>query len=198
MIIDQRFYHVDPDRCYRNIRLPFLVKHDESVVTASKTHSQRFFYENSIDLKLKQWAEDLGILLNVGRIFKNYPYQNYIPHVDKDIFGDQSVAINFAFNDKDTVFSWHTLKTNVVPEHRPNSINVPLLMFENKDCRPVLSTEIDHEPGQPFLINKGYIHSLRVGPSYRFCYSYSLKKIRDGKDLQWDEAVDLIKKYIIN
>lgn len=198
-MLEHRFYSATPARCYRNIRIPFSVNHPSVPSPASqaeKKFKEIMFQKNLIDQQFVAWLNSLGLDIKLGRVFLNYPNQVYTLHVDQPKVNDQSVALNFAFNDHGTAFSWYNAKEGTEVIRQNNLNNIIIYNFNPDDCVAVLEEEIIHEHNQPFLVNTGYIHSLKVGNSERFCYSYFIKKLSDGSDLQWDDAVEYFKDFI--
>ena len=200
---DSRFYSATPDRCYRTIKVPMNVVHPDA------TFQRRAVLDNpnglreiimpikEVDPAFKVWLKSLGLEITLTRLFVTVAGFQYNRHVDRHGFNDQSVALNFAFEDAGTVFSWHNLKKGCKIDVRLNDNKVPVWYFNADNCVDAFTEEIQHEVNQPFLVNTGYIHSLKVGHLNRYCYSYFLKRPGDSKALQWDDALVHFKDYII-
>jgi hypothetical protein len=196
---DLRFYNATADRCYRNLVLPINVKHFDNFEEYRK--NLKGFKETIIERQYWNstfcaWLNLLGIEIEISRLFTNPPNYQYTKHVDRMRYGDQSAVLNFAFEDAETVFSWYNLKKDETPQASLNTNNVPVYFFGHCECEEILKKEILHEINQPFLINTGYIHSLKVSNTNRYCFSYFLKKKFQKSPLQWDEALEIFSPYL--
>jgi hypothetical protein len=196
---DPRFYNATADRCYRNLILPVTVKHFDNFEQYRKnlkglreTMIERQYWNSDFSA----WLDLLGVEIELSRLFTNPPNYQYTKHVDRMRFGDQSAVLNFAFEDAGTVFSWYNLKTDEKPQARLNTNKIPVYFFGHCECEEILKKEILHEVNQPFLINTGYIHSLKVSNTNRYCFSYFLKKKFQKLPLQWDEALEIFSPYL--
>lgn len=196
---EQRFFTATPDRCYRVIDFPFIVKHSINYYDQDRTKfNEIFFYENIVDPKFINFLDNLDLKIKIGRLYIYLPNHASSCHIDITNFEDQATSLNFAFNDIGTIFNWYNLKKNFVPNISSSVTKTPYLKFEKEMCDTILTTEIQHKHGQPFLINTGYIHSYVVGDTNRFTYSYFLRKKSNNNFLQWDDAVEIFKNYIVS
>jgi len=149
------------------------------------------------DLNFCSWLNSIGLEIEFLRLFTNAPNHVYARHVDKMDLNDQTTVLNFPFNDDGTKFSWYNLAENGILEKKLNSNNVPTYFFKPEHCEEILNLEIQHEYNQPILINAGYIHSVCVGNTDRYCFSYVLKRKNQKNILQWDDAMDIFAPYMI-
>jgi hypothetical protein len=199
---ETRFISVDPDRCYRRINLPFDVKHFNADIEpyrqgVTSNRESILNFPNLWDSNFRSWLDSIGLKIEILRLFSNAPNYEYTRHVDKRDMNDQSVALNFPFEDKGATFAWYKLSENGILTLRPNGNGIPVYYFDPKQCDEVLNTEIHHEYNQPILLNTGYIHSVIVGNTSRYCFSYFLKEKNKNRTLQWDEAIEIFSPYIL-
>lgn len=197
---DPRFYNASADRCYRVLELPFNVKHPDKNSFEQKpfTIQEIKLQEETLDPVFLGWLNKLGLQIKFARLFLAPATWQYTRHVDIRQPNDQSVALNFAFDDQDTTVSWYNLKPDEAVKIKINGIGEQVYYFDEASCTSVLSTEIKHLPGQPFLINTGYIHTVKVGSKARYCFSYFFKKPGNPRHLQWDESLDIFSPFIKN
>jgi len=192
---DPRFYSVDSLKCWKNVNVPLNVVHpDATIDIRSNSLKEILLPLSAIDPNFKLWLAELGLEISLVRLFIASANYEYTKHVDRQTFNDQSVALNFAFDDTGTVFSWHNLNKDGRIEVTKNKNNIPIWNFSN--CATVLAEEIKHRENQPFLVNTGYIHSLKVGNQDRHCYSYFLRKAGTAVPLQWDDAIIAFDRFI--
>jgi hypothetical protein len=195
---DSRFYTATKDRCFKIMKIPFTVKlslKHLKMISNCKFH-ELIFSEQAVDTDFVAWLCSIGLKIRLGRLFINPKNYNYNLHVDIRESDNQSAVLNFAFNDIGTVFSWYNLKPEAQPGTVLNENKIPIYDFSPDDCIEILRCEISHDAGQPFLLNTGHIHTLKVADTNRYCFSYFLTKISDDTDLQWDEAVEIFAPYI--
>jgi hypothetical protein len=68
-------------------------------------------------------------------------------------------------------------------------------IFEKHMIRKVL----DIGPASPSLLNVGRPHTVvNHTPHRRWCFSYTIRDLRTGKILQWHDAVERLKEWIID
>jgi len=196
---DPRFYSIEQNRLYRNMRLPISVNHNIDVNSYKKdiAFQEIMIRNHDHDAKFCDWLNSLGLKIRLMRLFMTKPYHQYSVHVDVSDFNDQTVVLNFPFEDAGTEFSWYTLKKDIKIVASKNSNGIPVYFFKNEQCDTILQKEILHEVNQPFLFNTGYLHSLKAANTNRYCFSYFLENKSKSEYLQWDDAVKLFEPYIL-
>ena len=196
---DPRFYSVEQDRLYRSMRIPVSVNHNVDISLHEKNISfQEILFKNhQFDFEFCDWLNSLGLKIRFMRLFMTKPYHQYPVHVDIGDFNDQTIALNFAFEDAGTSFAWHILKKDTPIVTINNSNGVPVYFFKHSQCDLILQKEILHEINQPFLFNTGCLHSLRSANTTRYCFSYFLENKSTSDFLQWDDAVKIFESYIL-
>jgi hypothetical protein len=198
---ETRFISVDPDRCYRRINLPFDVKHFNADIEpyrqgVTSNRESILNFPNLWDSNFRSWLDSIGLKIEILRLFSNAPNYEYTRHVDRQDVNDQSAVLNFPFNDVGSTFSWYKLIKSSTLETRPNGNGHPVYRVNPSDCEEILNLEIQHDHNQPILLNTGYIHSVQVGNTSRYCFSYFLKEKNKNRTLQWDEAIEIFSPYI--
>lgn len=210
---ESRFYSTDATRCFRLLNLPINVSHPMHLVDSMRKdlekglgdHKRSDSKECVFDVKecdphFISWLDGLGLEVWVPRLFVNKPYYIYKVHVDRMERADASVALNFAFEDAGTIFSWYNLKKDGILSRKLNGIGIPVYYFRPIDCEKVFSTEIKHKVNQPILLNVGGLHTAQAGKGKRYCFSYQLRLKNNKKNnypgLQWREAISLFSPYI--
>jgi hypothetical protein len=181
------------------MRIPISVNHNVDVSLHEKKipFQEIMFRNHKHDAKFCNWLYSLGIEIQVMRLFLTKPYHQYSVHVDISDLNDQTIVLNFAFDDAGTNFSWYTLKKDIPIETTNNSNGIPVYFFRNPQCDKILQKEILHEVNQPFLFNTGYLHSLKAANTNRYCFSYFLRYKSTSKLLQWDDAVKIFEPYFL-
>lgn len=198
---DPRFYSATPDRCYRVLKLPIDVKHmiDVNSYRVDLIGNRETVFENKKDWDpmFDEWLGTIGLEVELARLFTNPPGLKYTRHVDRRNYNDQTVVINFPFNDTGTVYSWYNLHEHGQVTEKLNMNNNLVYYFNPYVCIEILKKEILHEVNQPLLINTGYIHSVDVGQTERHCFSYFIKRKNSTESLQWDYAVKIFEPYMV-
>lgn len=210
---ESRFYSTDATRCFRLLNLPIDVSHPLQHVDRLREDLMRglgdhkgsdskecVFDVKECDPRFISWLDGLGLKIWVPRLFVNKPYYMYKVHVDRMERADESVALNFAFEDAGTIFSWYNLKKDGILARKLNGTGIPVYYFSPMDCEKVFSVEIKHKVNQPMLLNVGSLHTAQAGKDRRYCFSYLLSLKNKGKSkypaLQWREAISLFSSYI--
>ena len=198
-----RFVSADPTRCYRTIDLPIDVRHSYEEINIARqqvVHEKLSTKESLIgyptDQNFHSWLDSLGLEIEFQRLFTNAPGYNYTRHVDRIDLNDQSTVLNFPFEDAGSQYSWYNLKETGSVVKKLNTNGAPVYYFDPEHCEQILKLEIHHKPNQPILVNTGYIHSVNVGNTNRYCFSYFLRKKGQTQTLQWDDAVKIFAPFI--
>jgi len=198
---EPRFYSAKSDRCYRVLTLPINVEHIKSIDFSKQNlseYKETVFTDNRYwDTNFCSWLDSLGLEIKMSRLFTNRPGMKYNLHVDISNYNDQTAVINFPFDDSGSIFSWYNLREDGKITVKPNSNGIPLFYFDPDECIEIIKTEIVHGVNQPILINTGYIHSVEVAMTDRYCFSYFLKKKNHTVNLQWDDAVKVFEPFLI-
>jgi hypothetical protein len=149
------------------------------------------FKMSTVDKNLVKFLSAVDVYITHGEIFYTPPYGKLPIHVDLHEFSN-NCKLNFIFGAAGSKMIWWDKKPNVDLSFFYTPIGTKYIMFEEDDCIPIHSARIN----QPSLVNIGIPHSIdNTTNEGRWCMSYTLRKIKDNNDLQWDDACILFDEY---
>ena len=186
------------DRCYRHLNLniePF----DKSVLLNLPDKGHVPLANSLINNSLVKFMEDRGISLKNVDVFCSPPGFELGIHVDGIKLSD-IVAINWAYCEKQgAVMQWWKPKSAEAKIVDPSKQNTAYGISTTPYALAWLEEEVDFitevEVQTPTLVNIGIPHGMKNRTDvYR--KAVSITWLYRGRDLKWDDAVNLLQDII--
>jgi hypothetical protein len=140
------------------------------------------------------WLADNNMFFKYARIFYAKPGAKYNLHVDIPTENPNRVAkINYIYGGEGSYMQWFQLKPGKSPYQYFDSMGDRVRGYKEEDCDCVHSENIV----SPSLIDGGTIHTL-INPTHaRCCFSMALSSSATGNWVEFPEAVDRLKEFLV-
>jgi len=140
----------------------------------------------NIDKNLIALLKRLNVYVSRAEVFY-IPANNNLPiHIDLDKFSN-IVKLNWVFGEGNMVW-WKPNSENYRCHTTP--IGTKYLLFQENECTEIYREKI----GFPSLVNVGIPHSVINNSNLpRWCISHNIHSISTKKQLEWDEANNMLQ-----
>jgi hypothetical protein len=150
-----------------------------------------------INQELVDWLNKLNIFVIMAEQYMldpNGKKSSYEIHRDgqPDVHPD-FIKMNYVFCDTPHVMNWYKLHPGKELKNAGIPGGFPFLVCDEGDCDLVHSAEV----GQPSLVNVMELHDVSTVLSKRYCFAFVLGNIETKQPINWNEAEELFKEYII-
>ena len=172
----------------RNLKLPIDFKYDKINFTRGIT---KF---NIIDINddFINFFDEKNLSFRHCEVFHLKKGDELEPHVDTNELGNQ-VKLNYVKCDTYSLMNWYDCIDKTKINQNKTEINTKYLEIDQKYLKKVYSTQI----GWPSLVNVGQFHSISKVESNRTCYSLVLSHKNNNQHVNFKEALEIFKEYII-
>lgn len=140
-----------------------------------------------------QWLNSIGLeIARAGAELFYTPPDRSIPIHADGITLDNKVKLNFQYGGAGSEMKWYQRSSgaaeSTVPGQFGRYITVPAAQ-----ATQVWSARI----GQPSLINAGVLHNITNGHEPRWVVSIPLWDVAANRNLQWDDAVEKFRSWLL-
>lgn len=148
------------------------------------SYDHKYFNTRVIEFLLARQIE-----ISHFEVFYTPPHATLAIHADGSTLSN-IVKINWVFGGKGSRMMWWKAKNDDAVKLLETNIGTSYLYADQKNCVMVESAVIS----VPTLVNVGQLHSIiNTGSEQRWCLSAVLAKVGADENLQWGEAIELLK-----
>lgn len=181
---------------HANLKLPFVADMETAVRSSGNGNKRALghfqFDPLDIDQQVIQILSDCGIRVTHQEVFFTPPHSVLAVHVDGKALSNL-VKLNWCWGGKGSKMMWWEPKPGIQMTTNQTVVGTPYLFIKQKDCRMIEMATIM----QPTLVNVGTPHSvINTGSEERWVLSLVLGAVERPENLEWDEAIERLKKYL--
>lgn len=144
-----------------------------------------------IDTRFREFLQSLGLLIYAAEYFYTAPNRTLAAHCDTLEITDV-VKLNWMYGGEGSTMDWYEIKEGAELPQYETIIKTRFSIPRPEDITLVHRATI----GKPSLVNVGVPHGVTNGPNPRHVHSIILCNT-DNERVRWDDAVTVLKNFII-
>lgn len=180
--------------CYRNLNIPIEFKPWDFGYFDRNKFCEIHVEPEMVNNEIHDFFSSIGLVLLRGRYFHALPGQVYNLHVDNKFEPDRElVKLNWIYGGAGSKMIWYELKDGKSPIRYKNAIGEEIIGYNFDDCDEICRAELSGLS----VVNVATIHTMQNANNYRDCYSMVIAHKDNNLRLDWNQAIDILKPYII-
>ena len=154
----------------------------------------RLYPLERVEKDFADWFIERGVRIGFGEQFELSldGVRKHIIHTD-DFDKQPIVKLNYVYCETPHLMHWYKLKPGIETTTAYSPAGTPYSTCTSDECDLVYSAQV----GKPSLVNVMELHNVSEVSSTRICYSFVLVHSNRRVRLNWEEATELLKDYII-
>jgi hypothetical protein len=169
----------------------------ERIITEWKSFDQRGIIKYEGDQVINSWLNTFDLAVAYSEAFYTPPGMTLGIHTDgRDKSGPYSnrCKINWIYGAPTSVMKWFApISDEYTGIDHVTKAGTVSRVFEKHMIKEVFSSKLK----SPSLLNVGRPHTVvNDTPEQRWCFSYTIRNLRNGGILQWSDAIKILDSVI--
>lgn len=180
------------NRFHANLDIPVDYTFPQVVIPDLRFHYHSSLSNPDVCSNLLTWLATLKLYVHHSEFFYTPPGRTLEPHIDGETINNK-VKLNWMSGGQGSCMQWFELKPGKNLEKGYTVIGTPYSKMKRSDI------VLKHEAaiGTPSLVNVGQIHAIQNRDEPRYVASYLLGDKATKQILQWDQAINIFKDYVV-